>query len=362
MTRSLIPLSRRREGLSSSSMTGFLALTLLGLCGGAAAAPVDPAAILSPEAVVEAAVVETSADAATLHGANLAALRAVRHDQGELRLDDVKSGRSLRGEGTLNPIRAQALKESALAYGARAGLYARAREINQMLDAEAALLDKNFPFGPLILAHNVAPPVIQMGRNTVRKHGNSQIQFADAVYEIVAPAKLAVAPPDWRTYLYVRANRPEPPDETLLPDRSKGAETTYWEHYVERGWRRGVLQADQTFTVQLNRLARDLAGMALYRELLAKNMVTAPRLTEQQRGVTTDRNLMRVNDRVLDIAENTRFQADNQRWTPYPTRPYHPPKQTPKIAVRVLTTPTPPVATPVVPTVVPAWERPSWDH
>jgi len=334
-------------------------LWLLWPCGSALAAPVDPAAILSPETAVETPV----ADAATLDGADRAALRAARHDQGELRLEDVKSGRSPRAEGALNPIRADALKESALAYGARAGLYARAREINRMLDAEAALLDRNFPFGPLILAHHVVPPVIQTGRNTVRKQGNSQLQFADAVYEIVAPAKLAVAPPDWRTYLYVRANRPEPPDDILLPDPSKAAEAAYWERYVERGWRRGVLQADQTFTVQLNRLTRDLSGMALYRELLAKNMVTAPRLTEQQRGVTTDRNLMRVNDRVLDIAENTRFQADNQRWTPYPTRPYRPPKHAPKIDVRVLgpAPDSPPVTAPAPVDPTP-WERPPWDR
>lgn len=335
-------------------------LALLWLFGSAVAAPVDPAAILSPEAAVETPVAEPPADAATLDGADLAALRAARHDQGELRLEDVKSGRSLRDQDALNPIRAEALQESALAYGARAGLYARAREINRTLDAEAALLDQNFPFAPLILAHNVLPPVIQSARDTARQHADVRLQFADAVYEIVAPAKLVVAPPDWRTYLYVRANRPEPPDETLLPDPSKAAEAAYWERTVERGWRRGVLQADQTFTVQLNRLTRDLAGMALYRELLAKNMVTAPRLTEEQRGVTTDRNLMRVNDRVLEIAENTRFQADDQRWTPYPTRPYRPPKHAPKIDVRVLgAAPAPPIAAPVVPT---AWERPLWDR
>jgi len=336
-----------------------LSLALL-LCGSAVAAPVDPAAILAPEAAVETSVAEPPADAATLDGADLAALRAARHDQGELRLEDVKSGRSSRDKDAINPLRAEALKESALAYGARAGLYARAREINQTLDAEAALLDQNFSFAPLILAHNVLPPVIQTARDTVRKHDDATLQFADAVYEIVAPAKLAVAPPDWRTYLYVRTHRPEPPDEILLPDRSKAAEAAYWEKYVERGWQRGVLQADRTFAVQLNRLTRDLAGMALYRELLAKGMVTAPRLTEQQRGVTTDRNLMRVNDRVLDIAENTRFQADDQRWTPYPTRPYRLPRHAPKIDVRVLgATPAPPVAAPVVPTV---WERPSWDR
>lgn len=206
----------------------------------------------------------------------------------------------------------------------------------------------------------MVPPVLQAGRDTARQHGDARLQFADAVYEIVAPAKLAVAPPDWRTYLRVRADRPEPPDETLLPDRSKSAEVARWEKYVERGWRRGVMQADQTFTVQLNRLTRDLAGMALYRELLAKGMVTPPRLTEQLRGVTVERNLMRVNDRVLDIAENTRFVADDQRWKPYPTRPYPPPKRGPKVDVRVLgAAPAPAAPAPVAPT---AWERPPWDR
>lgn len=344
-----------------------LVLALL-LCGSASGAPVDPAEILSPGAASPPLVAPGAAlageEGADLDRSDLAALKAARYDQGELRLDDIKKGRSLRDKDAINPIRAEALKEAALAFGARAGLYARMREINRMLDAEAAAIDRNFPFAPLVLAHNVVPPVIQAARDTARKHGDARLQFADAVYEIVAPAKLALAPPDWRTYLYVRANRPEPPDETLLPDRAKAAEVAYWEKYVELGWRRGVMQADQTFTVQLNRLTRDLAGMALYRELLAKNMVTAPRLTEQQRGVTTERNLMRVNDRVLEIAENTRFQPDDQRWTPYPTRPYRPPPQAPKVDLRVLGPPAPAAPEPAAPTyaAVPVWERKPWER
>ena len=288
---------------------------------------------------------------------------ATYDDQGPLRLEDIKSGRSL-PEDAINPIRAEALKEAALTYGARAGLYARAREINQLLDAEAALLDKNFPFAPLILAHNVLPPVIQSGHDTVRKHHDAQLQFADAVYEIVRPAKLAVAPPDWRTYLYVRARRPDPPDETLLPNRAKAAEVAYWERSVEEGWNRGAQQADQTFRVQLNRLERDLTGMALYRQLLAKGMVTPPRLTEQQRGVTTERNRMRVNDRVLEISENTHFQTDNQRWKPYPTRPYRPSKRAPVVHLRVLEALPPPAVTtnePLPSTPTPSWGNP-WER
>ena len=317
-----------------------------GLSGGIGAAPGAP---IPPDRLAEREVVE---------GALATDDPSTRYDQGELRLSEVKSGRSLQGgQDGINPIRAEALKEAALAYGARAGLYARMREINHGLDEEARTLDQNFPFGPLILAHNVVPPVIQTGRNTVRQHDHRQLQFADAVYEILAPARLAVAPPDWRTYLYVRAHRPEPPDETLLPDRSQAAEGAFWEKYVELGWRRGVLQADQTFTVQLNRLERDLRGMALYRELLAKGMVTAPRLTEQLRGVTTHGPTLMVNDRLLEIAENTRFVADDQRWKPYPTRPYRPPKSAPPIHLRVLGDPPVAVAPAPVPAPVSPWEE-----
>ncbi len=195
-----------------------------GLSGGIGAAPGAP---IPPDRFAEREVVE---------GALATDDPSTRYDQGELRLSEVKSGRSLQGgQDGINPIRAEALKEAALAYGARAGLYARMREINHGLDEEARTLDQNFPFGPLILAHNVVPPVIQTGRNTVRQHDHRQLQFADAVYEILAPARLAVAPPDWRTYLYVRAHRPEPPDETLLPDRSQAAEGAFWEKYVGYG-------------------------------------------------------------------------------------------------------------------------------
>lgn len=299
---------------------GVLALALL--------ASATPAAQETDDTVFDTA----SADTADLS----------RYDQGAISLEDIKQGRSLsRGENALNALRAEALKESAQAYGARAGLYARMREINRMLDREADRLDAVFPFAPLLLAHGVVPPVIQVGQDTVRKNSNTQLRFADAVFNLVSPAKLALTPPDWRTYLYVRAARPEPPDETLLPDRAKAAEVALWERYVDRGWKNGVRQANRTFEVQLHRLERDLIGMARYRELLAKGMVTPPRVTEDLRGVTDLGNTLLVNDRVLEIAENTRFIADNQRWKPYPTKPYQPRKKDPVANVRILGVPAP---------------------
>ncbi|NJN46581.1 MAG: type IV secretion system DotC family protein, partial [Candidatus Competibacteraceae bacterium] len=98
-------------------------------------------------------------------------------------------------------------------------------------------------------------------------------------------------------------------------------------------------QANRTFEVQLNRLERDLIGMARYRELLAKDMVTPPRVTEELVGVTDLGNTLLVNDRILEIEENIRFVSDNQRWTPYPTKPYKPGKKEPEVSLRVLRKP-----------------------
>ena len=112
--------------------------------------------------------------------------------------------------------------------------------------------------------------------------------------------------------------------------------------------------------MQLNRLERDLRGMALYRELLAKGMVTAPRLAEQWRGVTQQGVTLSVNDRLLEIAENTRFVSDHQRWKPYPARPYSPAKQAPSLHLRVLDTPAEPA--PVAPSVPVMGEAFGWQH
>lgn len=251
-------------------------------------------------------------------------------DRGELTLDDLLRGRSHSRQGgqpAINDLRAEALKETALRYGARAGLYARTREINRLLDRQARRLDPVFLFAPLMLHGNVLPPVVQYGFDAVKLDpGQQQLRIFDALYVLVSPARLALAPPDWRSYLYLPVERPDPPDESLLPDRGAAAEVALWEDYVGRGWRAGLQQANRGFEVQLNRLERDLKGMALYRELLAKDMVTAPQLSRRILGVTGDAATLAINDRILRIEVNPRFVRANPRWKPYPSHPYAPPR------------------------------------
>lgn len=261
-------------------------------------------------------------------------------DRGELTLDDLQGGRSHSrrgGQPAINELRAEALKETALQYGARAGLYTRTREINQLLDRKARQLDPVFLFAPLMLHGNVLPPVVQYGLDVVKLDpGHRQLRMVDALYVLVSPARWVLTPPDWRTYLYLPVARPEPPDESLLPDREVAAEVALWEDYVARGWRAGVQQANRGFEVQLNRLERDLKGMALYRELLAKDMVTAPQLSREFLGITGDAATMAINDQILRIEVNPRFVRDNPRWKPYPGHPYAPPRALPNLKITVV--------------------------
>ena len=158
----------------------------------------------------------------------------------------------------------------------------------------------------------------------------------------MADARFSETPPDWRTYLYLAAAKPEPPDESLMPDAGKPAEVALWKDYVERGWNAGLQQANRTFEVQLNRLVRDLTGMALYRELLAKEMVTPPRVSEKFLGLTGSGKTLAVNDRLFAINVAAAFVRNNQRWKPYASKPVKRRKRYPEINIRV----TPPLVSP----------------
>ena len=262
------------------------------------------------------------------------------YDQGSLSLTEVQKARAItrrNGKPIVNEIRAEALKETALMYGSRAGLYARMRVINGILDRRAVAFDQVFPFAQLMLAQNVCPPVVQVGYDNVRvPDGDRQtMRLADAIYDIVSNPQFAQTPPDWRTYLYLSADKPEPPDESLLPDAGKPAEVALWQDYVERGWRAGVEQADRTFEVKLNQLVRDLTGMALYRELLAKEMISPPRVSEEFLGVTGSRKRMSVNDRILTIQALPSFVHKNQKWKPYVNKASKRRKEAPAIDIHI---------------------------
>lgn len=214
----------------------------------------------------------------------------------------------------VNAIRAQALRDTAMSLAAQTALAVRAKQINAILDKDAATLSQAFNFRGLILSSNVLPPVLQESRSSLNLADDTTIRLSDRTYRILNQARFVTAPPDWRDYLWMNYVAPQRPNNTLLP--KDAAELAIWNQGVDLGWQEGVRQANEIYAENLARIRRDFAGMVLYRKLLAQNMVSAPYVAQSKMGVTGGGDELRINDQVLRITALPQLQGNSKVWKP----------------------------------------------
>lgn len=212
----------------------------------------------------------------------------------------------------MSKIREMALREIALSLGAQAGLAARANDIDKALTRQAKNLDQIFDFNSLILPHNVLPPVLLEGRNTLNLANGETIRISDRTYKVAKQAHFVTTPPNWRQYLWMDYKKPERPNAALLP-KSK-VERKLWCIYIARGWNNGVEQANTILEESIARIKEDFAGMILYRKLLAMNMVSPPFVSHTDLGVTGDESEIRIDDRVLRITALPALNINSNEW------------------------------------------------
>lgn len=209
-------------------------------------------------------------------------------------------------------IREMALKEVALSLGAQGGLACRSKTIDEELTKQTRYLDSIFDFNSLVIEHNVLPPVLQEGRNTLNLADTQTIRISDRTYRVAKQAHFITTPPNWRQYLWMDYKRPEQPAIALLPKTKD--ERTIWAAYVTRGWRQGVEQANAILESSLARIKEDFDGMILYRKLLAMNMVSPPYVSHTDLGVTGDASEMHIDDRVLRITALPALNVNTEEW------------------------------------------------
>lgn len=217
-------------------------------------------------------------------------------------------------EKPMGNIREQGLKETALTLGAQSGLAYRSKQINTALDRKATSLDNVFNFSPLMLEHSVVPPVLVQATNTFSISGPDSLRISDKTYRILKQAEFVTTPPTWRTYIRMKFKTPELPNKTLLPRNPQ--EEKIWKKYTAIGWKTGEKQADRIFNVNLAQLKRDYQGMLLYRDLLAKHMISEPFVAKTDLGVTGDGNGININDQVLRITATPQLQTNSKEWQP----------------------------------------------
>lgn len=220
------------------------------------------------------------------------------------------------GRGTSLPsmgkIREMALKETSLSLGAQSALAWRAKYIDDELIKQARNLDAIYDFNALILEHNILPPVLLEGRNTLNLADTQTIRISDRTYKVAKQARFVTTPPNWRQYLWMDYKKPEYPNATLLPKNRE--ERQVWCRYIDRGWNQGVEQANTILEESIARIKEDFAGMILYRKLLAMNMVSAPFVSNTDLGVTGDGAEIRIDDRVLRITALPALNVNSNEW------------------------------------------------
>jgi defect-in-organelle-trafficking protein DotC len=241
---------------------------------------------------------------------DLAQLRVLRQVQMEKSDDNSES---------INSMRLLALHQTALTVGAQGALAKRSQELNALFKSQAPRLDQVFNFNLMMLSHNVLPPVLTEGDDTLNLQDPNTIRAADRTYAIVSQAHFVTVPPTWRDYLHMSYKKPDVPDKTLLPKNV--AEVVEWKLYVQKGWEEGTLQADNIFIDSLNRLTRDYTGMALYRSLYNQKMISAPFVAKANLGITGGGDNLTINDSVLRITSIPQLNTEGKTWTPAVRQP-----------------------------------------
>lgn len=226
-------------------------------------------------------------------------------------LANVKKRNVKRGP-SMGKIREMALKETALSVGAQSGLAWRAKYIDDQLVKQARNLDTIFDFNSLLLEHNVLPPVLLEGRNTLNIADMQTIRVSDRTYKVSKQAHFVTTPPNWRQYLWMDYKQPDTPNITLLPSTKE--ERVVWQTYVARGWQNGVDQANTILEESIARIKEDFNGMILYRKLLAMNMVSPPYVSHTDLGVTGDGGEIHIDDRVLRITALPALNTNSEEW------------------------------------------------
>ncbi|MCP4475875.1 MAG: type IV secretion system DotC family protein [Gammaproteobacteria bacterium] len=215
-----------------------------------------------------------------------------------------------------NGIRIQALKDTALSIGAQGGLTWQARRLNKAVLEHQSQLDQLFNFTHLMIEGKVQPPVLVKATKSLKLDNATTIRLSNSVYFIAQQARFITTPLNWRQYLLLHFHNPTIPDSTLLPRDHH--ERVIWKAYVRKGWNNGVRQANHIYRDNLVRLRRDYDGMLLYRQLLARNIVSQPYVAQTNLGVTSnkDRSKLYVNDRVLRITALPQLNPNSATWKP----------------------------------------------
>jgi defect-in-organelle-trafficking protein DotC len=139
------------------------------------------------------------------------------------------------------------------------------------------------------------------------KLGTSQ----EASFRLVRGGRMTTIAPHWRHYLMELPEGPKDVHPSLLPGTA--SELGKWRGWVDKGWETGVRRADELFEENVSNLARDYAGMMLFRRLAAENLAKGPVTAETLSSMEISDDEIVFERRAYLLTETGRFVDIGER-------------------------------------------------
>jgi defect-in-organelle-trafficking protein DotC len=232
---------------------------------------------------------------------------------------DLLELRALTYQGLLDgqkpsPLRQTAQRAAALGAAAQAGARWRYQKIlNEVVEPLAPQLDDLFDFGDLVTKKGplvILPPVVTGAGEAMRLNNPSQGSSQEKSYRFVRPAMMVSVVPNWRHYLLTVPSGPGSIHPSLRP---VAAEIGRWRKFIDEGWVLGIREADRLFNNNTSLLARDYAGMMMFKRLVSESLALEPVTEEQlielevkEQEIVFNKSLYRLNEkgRFVEPASN----------------------------------------------------------
>lgn len=225
--------------------------------------------------------------------------------------------------GALNAdeMKLREMKNMAMAIGSQNGYVSRINALKIEIDKEKDQLDSIYDFSVLMKLSGgqleeifLLPPVISVTRNmTTVSDESDRIRISGTMYKIDKPARLVTIAPNWRQYLLfdqpVEITKPIP---NLLPKTP--AEKLMWQTWINDAWVAGNMQAEREMTYRARKLGSDFKGMTKYMILASEGKVTKPVVSSSTMKIDGGGNVMRINDRVVQLSLPASLNPDNNDW------------------------------------------------
>lgn len=223
---------------------------------------------------------------------------------------------------SLSLVRRTVISEAARVLGGQAGRRDRTIELRKQLDGMEFALDRQYEFGQFVLPGGFLPPVI-IKSSDLMTVGDNYIRMGADRFEIYKGASPAPQNPSWRQWMYIGLAISEPPSlEYVRAGTPKNREEqAFFDQELAAAYKEGRDAADRTLSVNYAELEKVYSGMRNFYELLARGMVTAPKIKSRQSIVTAEgRQVIVTGDTYFEVVTDTNFVMDAGAWKPLGVR------------------------------------------